>query len=100
MRLYVSAAVVLATIPRVVAAPAPPIAGQVLEFFETAALLFEQAILAITDQVRITGCKGGSVSGIQGTNAQQRKTQPRPEDELRHVRSLEAELDIKIMSRC
>ncbi|KIH83978.1 hypothetical protein UCMB321_2245 [Pseudomonas batumici] len=40
------------------------------------------------------------MSGIQSADAQQRKTQPRPEDELRHVRSLEAKLDIKIMARC
>jgi len=67
------------------------LAGQILECFETAVLLFEEAILAIADQVSDSRgiIKGGGFGGIQSGNTQQRNAKPRPEGERRHVRSLE-----------
>jgi hypothetical protein len=54
------------------------LAGQILELFEAPLLLFEQAILAITDKVGVAGCRGRD-GNLDGRQAQQRYAQPRHE---------------------
>lgn len=54
------------------------LAGQFLEFFETPTLLFEQAILAFTDEVGFPG-RGGGMSKVHRRKAQQSQAQPRHE---------------------
>jgi hypothetical protein len=53
-------------------------AGQILEFFKAPLLLFEQAVLAITDEVGVAGCRGGN-GNLEWRQAQQRYAQPRHE---------------------
>ncbi|KPG82526.1 hypothetical protein AEQ63_11415 [Pseudomonas sp. RIT-PI-o] len=53
-------------------------AGQVLEFFETPLLLFEQTVLTFADQVGFAG-GGRSPSGFKRRKAEQSQAQPRRE---------------------
>jgi hypothetical protein len=54
------------------------LAGQILEFLKASLLLFEQAVLAVTDKVGVTGgrCSNGNLKWRQ---AQQSYAQPRHE---------------------
>ena len=73
-------------------------AGQVLEFFETSLLLFEQTVLTFTDQVGFTG-GGRSPGRFKRRKAEQSQTQPRREGGWKHLRSLDRKSDIKIVAR-